>query len=97
MQRDIPPSRPGEHLAEFMQEYGLTAYRLARAIYVPRSRIEAIVRDRRAITADTAIRLGRLFATTPEFWMNLQARHHLETPAGAARATVGSSCWPAGS
>lgn len=83
MQREIASNHPGEHLAEFMQEYGLTAYRLARAIHVPRSRIEAIVRDRRAVTADTAIRLGRLFGTTPEFWMNLQARHDLVT-AGAA-------------
>jgi len=76
---------PGEHLAEFLAEYGLSQYRLARDIGVPPRRINEIVKGGRAITADTALRLGRYFGTSPRFWLNLQAGYDLET----AEATLG--------
>lgn len=60
-----------------MAEYGLTAGSLAKRIGVPRDRIEKIIRENRAVTADTAVRLARLFGTTPQFWLNLQANHDL--------------------
>lgn len=72
------PIHPGEHLAEFLEENGITQYRLARDISVPPRRINEIVRGKRAITADTALRLGRYFGTSPEFWMNLQDHYELE-------------------
>jgi antitoxin HigA-1 len=79
MSNDRPrPVHPGEILGEdFLPEYGLTAGSLARALLVPRDRIEKIIRGKRGITADTALRLGRYFETTPQFWINLQANYDL--------------------
>ena len=75
----LPPVHPGEILqGEFLEPMGLSVYELANAIKVPRSRANDIVRRRRAITTDTALRLGRYFGTTPEFWINLQARYDLD-------------------
>jgi addiction module HigA family antidote len=77
--RRLPPVHPGEILrADFLTPLGVSVYELATAIKVPRSRINDIVLGRRAITTDTAMRLGRYLATTPEFWMNLQARYDLD-------------------
>lgn len=77
--RDLPPVHPGEQLREeFMKPLGLTAYRLAKDINVPVTRIQAIMGERRGITGDTALRLGRYFDTTPEFWLNLQRDFELE-------------------
>jgi antitoxin HigA-1 len=77
--RDLPPIHPGEQLREeFMQPLGLTAYRLAKDLGVPVTRIQAIVTERRAITGDTALRLARYFDTTPEFWLNMQRDYDLE-------------------
>jgi addiction module HigA family antidote len=77
--RDLPPIHPGEQLREeFMKPLGMSAYRLARNIDVPVSRIQAIVDERRSITGDTALRLGRYFSTTPEFWLNMQRDYDLE-------------------
>lgn len=77
--RDIPPIHPGEVLAEdFMKPLGVTQYRLARETSVPPRRINLIVKGRQAITADTALRLGRYFGMEAQFWMNLQARYDLE-------------------
>jgi antitoxin HigA-1 len=65
---------PGEILrAEFLKPMGLSVYELARQIHLTRSRVNDIVRERRAITADSALRLARFFGTTPQFWMNMQA------------------------
>lgn len=76
MNQPLPLPTPGEILAlEFLQPMGLTQYRLAQAIHVPQTRIAAIIRDRRRITADTALRLARFFGTSAEFWMNLQAQY----------------------
>jgi addiction module HigA family antidote len=77
--RRLPPVHPGEILRdELLTPMGISVYELAHAIKVPRSRANDIVRGRRAITTDTAMRLGRYFGMTPEFWINLQARYDLD-------------------
>jgi antitoxin HigA-1 len=82
----IGPIHPGVILnEEFLEPLGLSAYALAKAIGVPRNRITGIIRGKRAITADTALRLGRFFAMSPEFWLGLQMDYDLET----ARASMG--------
>ena len=63
---------PGEHLADILEELGISQYRLAKAMGVPAVRVNEIVHCRRGITADTALRVGRVLGMTPEFWMNLQ-------------------------
>lgn len=76
----MPPIPPGETLREdFLKPLGLTVNRLAMELLVPATRVNDIVRGKRAITADTALRLARYFGTTPQFWMNLQANYDLET------------------
>lgn|GEM_PF-459560 len=79
--RELPPIRPGEHLAEFLPETNVTAYRLAQATGMPQSRIGDIINKGRAITADTAQRLARFFGTTPQFRMNLQTAYDLKMAA----------------
>jgi addiction module HigA family antidote len=75
----IPPVHPGETLREdFLKPLGLSSSRLAIELPVPVTRINDIARGRRAVTADTALRLARFFGTTPQFWMNLQANYDLE-------------------
>lgn len=70
---------PGEILKEeFLIPLGISANRLALSLDVPANRISGIVNGERAITADTAILLGKAFNTTPEFWINLQAHYDLE-------------------
>ncbi len=70
---------PGEILAEeFLKPMGLTQYRLARDIGVPPRRINEIVKGQRAITEDTALRLGQFFGMSPQFWLNLQTHYDLE-------------------
>jgi addiction module HigA family antidote len=72
---------PGEHLAEAIAAMGITAAQLARDIQVPANRVTGILHGRRAVTADTALRLGRYFNTSPEFWMNLQQLYELRRAA----------------
>ena len=73
------PVHPGEMLREeFMKPMGIKAYSLARDLQIERPRLERIVREEQGISADTALRLGKFFGTTPEFWMNLQTRYELE-------------------
>jgi antitoxin HigA-1 len=75
----MPPIHPGETLREdFLKPLGLTANRLSAELFVPVTRVNDIVRDWRAITADTALRLARYFGTTPRFWTNLQSNYALE-------------------
>jgi addiction module HigA family antidote len=75
---------PGEILKEeFMEPHSLTAYRLAKELHVPAPRMNDIVRGKRGITADTAIRLGTYFGLPPQFWMNLQTDYDLRL-AGAS-------------
>jgi addiction module HigA family antidote len=70
---------PGEILEEeFLKPMGISQYRLAKDIHVPPRRINEIVKGMRAITADTALRLGRYFDMAPQFWLNLQLHHDLE-------------------
>lgn len=78
--RDFPPIHPGEILMEdFLRPLGITQYRLAKDTGVPPRRINEIVQGKRAVTADTALRLGRFFGMEAQFWLNLQARYDLET------------------
>lgn len=77
--RDFPPVHPGEVLLEeFLTPLGIGQYRLAKDIHVPARRINEIALEKRGISADTALRLGRYFGMTPQFWINLQARYDLE-------------------
>ena len=75
-----PAIHPGEILREeFLTPLNLTPYALAKHCQVPRTRIERVAREEAPITADTALRLGKAFATGPEFWMNLQTAYDLAT------------------
>ena len=79
MTKPIKPVHPGEILREdFIVPLGLSLNRLALELHVPVTRIAEIVRERRAITPDTALRLSRYFSTTAEFWLNLQVRYDLD-------------------
>ena len=78
-ERALAPVHPGEILRdEFLAPMGLSVYRLARALKVSRPRLNDLVLGRRGVTVDTALRLGRYFGTTPEFWINLQTRYDLD-------------------
>jgi addiction module HigA family antidote len=78
--RDLPPVHPGEILLEdFLKPLNISRYRLAKSIGVPQRRIDEICAGKRAITADTALRLARFFSTDAQSWMNLQAEFELET------------------
>ena len=77
--RKMSPIHPGEILqVEFLAPFGISQYRLAKDIGVPPRRINEIVHGKRSITADTALRLGRFFDMSPQFWLNLQTRYDLE-------------------
>ena len=77
--RKIAPIHPGEVLqADFLEPLGVSQYRLAQDISVPARRINEIVHGKRAVSADTALRLARFFGTSERFWLNLQARFDLE-------------------
>ena len=77
--KKLPPIHPGEILREeFLKPLRVSQYRLAKDISVPPRRINEIVLGKRAITADTALRLARHFGTTDRFWLNLQTRYDLE-------------------
>ena len=78
---------PGEHLAEILEELGISQYRLAKAIGVAPIRINEIVHCRRSVTADTALRIGQALGMTPEFWLNLQRMYDLDL----ARASIDTS------
>jgi addiction module HigA family antidote len=75
----VAPVHPGEVLfEEFLKPLGISQYRLAKDISVPPRRINEIVHGKRAVTADTALRLSRYFSTSDRFWLNLQAQHDLD-------------------
>jgi antitoxin HigA-1 len=76
---------PGEHLAGELKELGISAAELARQIDVPVNRVTGIINGQRGVTADTALRLGHWFGTSPEFWLNLQQLYELRL----ARKEVG--------
>lgn len=78
--KKLPPLHPGEVLREeFLIPMGISAYALAAACRVPRTRIERIVREEIGMTADTALRLAKFFGTSPQLWVNLQSHYDLET------------------
>src|SRR5581483_1011994 len=78
---------PGEHLAEELRELGMSAAELARKLDVPTNRITGILNGQRAVTGDTALRLGHFFGMSPEFWLNLQSLYELRV----ARKKAGRS------
>jgi antitoxin HigA-1 len=79
VKRELPPIHPGEILIEdFLKPLGITQYRLAKSIGVPQRRIGEIVAGKRAITADTALRLANFFGTDAQSWINLQSHYDLE-------------------
>jgi addiction module HigA family antidote len=72
-----PAIHPGEILADELDELGITSTELSRQIAVPPNRVSQIIQGKRAITGDTALRLGHWFKTSPEFWLNLQTAYNL--------------------
>jgi addiction module HigA family antidote len=75
----IPNIHPGEILSEdFLKPMGISAYRLSKGANLDQTRISEIIRGKRSVTADTALRLARFFGNSPEFWLNLQAHYDLE-------------------
>lgn len=89
MAKKLPPIHPGEILREeFLVPMQLTAYAVARACGIPRTRIERLAREETPVTADTALRLARYFGTSAEFWMNMQARYELERAEDAAAGAL---------
>jgi addiction module HigA family antidote len=91
----MPPIHPGETLREdFLKPIGMTPHRLAMELLVPATRVNDIIRGKRAITADTALRLARFFGTTPQFWINLQANYELELAQDARGPEIASRIRP---
>ena len=77
--KTLTPTHPGEILlAEFLEPMGISQYRLSKDISVPPRRINEIVHGKRAVSANTALRLAKYFGTTPQFWLNLQSHYDLE-------------------
>ena len=93
--RRLPPVHPGQFLRnEFLEPLDLSVYALARALNVPRPRLNEVVRGRRSVSTDTALRLARYFGTSPEFWINLQARYDLDIADRALRRTIDGEVVP---
>jgi addiction module HigA family antidote len=89
MAKKLPPVHPGEVLREeFLRPMNLTPYAVARAVGVPRTRIERLVRRQTSLTADTALRLARYFGTSPVFWMGIQTQYELECAEDSLAATL---------
>lgn len=84
-----PPIHPGEILREeFLVPLGLKPYSVAKKLRVPRTRIERIVAERSPVTPDTALRLAKLFGTTPNFWLNMQASYDLSVEGASLREEI---------
>jgi addiction module HigA family antidote len=91
----LPPIHPGEILKEdFLKPLALSMNKLAAELHVPTNRISAIVEGTRGISGDTALRLGRYFEMSPEFWINLQARYELEKARDEAGAAIEAEVHP---
>lgn len=87
--RRLPPVHPGHFLRdEFLEPLELSVYALAKALNVPRPRLNEVVRGRRSLSTDTALRLARYFGTSPEFWINLQTRYDLDVAERTLRRTI---------
>ncbi|MBS3908710.1 MAG: HigA family addiction module antidote protein [Actinobacteria bacterium] len=88
-EREIRPTHPGEILREdFLPDYGLTVSSLARALGVSRQTVNELVRERRAVSPEMALRLARLFGNTPEFWLNAQRAVDLWEAARAGKKKI---------
>lgn len=88
--RKIRPTHPGEMLREdFLPEFGLTVSRLARALGVSRQTVNDLLRERRSVSPEMALRLSRLFGNSPEFWLNAQRAVDLWDAAKALKSSVG--------
>ncbi len=91
----LPAAHPGQFLRdEFLTPLNLSVYALARALNVPRPRLNDIVRGRRSVSADTALRLARYFGTSPQFWVNLQTRYDLDIAERTLRRTIDEEVKP---
>ena len=89
MAKKLKPIHPGEHLREdFMKPFGLSSNALARALDVTPARINDIVRERRGISADTALRLARFFGTDAQSWLNLQSHYDIQCAEDAAGKAI---------
>ena len=88
MTKRLRPIHPGEHLKEFMDDFGLTMNQLAKALRVSPNRITAIVHGTRGITAETAMRLARYFGTSVQMWMNMQAHYEMEVARDEFQAAI---------
>lgn len=89
--RRLAPVHPGEVLLkDFIEPLGLTRYRIAKAIGVPQRRIDEVCLGKRAVSADTALRLGRFFSVDPQLWMNLQSQYDLEVAEQTSGRAVAS-------
>jgi antitoxin HigA-1 len=89
MVKRLAPVHPGEVLREdFLKSLKLTAYAVARACGVPRTRIERLAREETPVTADTALRLAKYFGTTAAFWMGMQAQYDLERTEDAVASEI---------
>lgn len=92
---DFLPVHPGEVLREdFLKPLGMSQYALAEALAVPEMRISAIVNGKRAITPDTALRLGRFFGTSAEFWLGMQTSYDLERTRDRIGAAIEAAVKP---
>jgi addiction module HigA family antidote len=85
-----PAIHPGEQLAEELKALGMSAAELARQLHVPTNRVTEILNGQRALTGDTALRLGHFFGTSPEFWLNLQSLYELRLAEGRVGKTIKS-------
>lgn len=93
--RKLPPIHPGEILREdFLGPLGISMNKLALDLHVPVTRIAEIVHERRGITPDTALRLGRYFNTSARFWLNAQAAYDLEVAQDELQRTIESDVRP---
>lgn len=79
---------PGEHLAEELKAMGMSAAEFARQIKVPANRVTQLLKGQRAVTGDTALRIGHFFGTSPEFWLNLQSLYEIRLAERRAGKTI---------
>ncbi|WP_374989911.1 HigA family addiction module antitoxin [Rhizobium sp. TH2] len=87
----LPPIHPGEILREeYLIPLEMTPYALAKKLHVPRTRVERIVAEKIGVSADTALRLGKFFKTTPEFWLNMQHSYDLKIATAAIKDQLAS-------
>jgi len=90
----ISPVRPGVYLAELLDELKLSQYRLARELGVSAMRISHVVRGKRPVTAELALRLGRYFGQSPRYWMNFQSRYDIDVAEDALSEKVAREVRP---